>query len=297
LVHSTENFASWWRAGSSLGKARRNLLLCLLVLTCGAWALTLYHALDMRAPESMAGNMAGMEGMAGNMSSMDNMSGNMTGNMAGMAMGGLSAAGWSLGGAVVFVAIWTVMMAAMMLPAAAPMIMIFASAQARRGQAALVPTWIFTAGYLLVWLTAGAIVYAIVEAATGTASFGAPAPGAWAPIVLGATLVVAGIYQFTPLKRVCLRHCRSPFAFVAMHWREGRLGAVRMGALHGLVCLGCCWALFAVLVAAGVMSLAWMLALTLVVFAEKVLPLGELTARVIGVALIAAGLALSISGV
>jgi len=217
----------------------------------------------------------------------DSMSG--MDNMASMATSGLSAAGWSLAGAVVFVAIWTVMMAAMMLPAAAPMIMIFASAQARRGQGALVPTWIFTAGYLLVWLTAGVIVYVIVEAATGTMSHSGAT--AWAPIALGTILVVAGIYQFTPLKRVCLRHCRSPFAFVAMHWRDGRLGAVRMGVVHGLFCLGCCWALFAVLVAAGVMSLAWMLALTLAVFAEKVLPLGELTARVIGIALIVAGLA------
>jgi predicted metal-binding membrane protein len=92
------------------------------------------------------------------------------------------------------------------------------------------------------------------------------------------------------LKRVCLRHCRSPFAFVALHWRDGRLGALRMGILHGVFCFGCCWALFAVLVAAGVMSLAWMLALTLVVFAEKVLPHPKGTSIIIGVALIVLGL-------
>ena len=86
---------------------------------------------------------------------------------------------------------------------------------------------------------------------------------------------LAGLYQLTPLKRVCLDHCRSPFGFVMQHWREGYGGALRMGVVHGLYCLGCCWALFAVLVATGVMSLAWMLLLTLVVFAEKVLPFGR----------------------
>src|SRR6188474_168695 len=284
---STANFLSWWRPDSSLGRARRNLLVCLLVLTCGAWALTLYYAHDMGAPvgAAMSGSMSA-DGMAG----MD--------SMAGMAMGGMSAAGWSFSGAVVFVAIWTVMMAAMMLPAAAPMIMIFASAQARRGQAALVPTWIFTGGYLLVWLAAGVIVYVTVEVVTDTAShLGAIERGAWAPLALGIILIMAGVYQFTPIKRVCLRHCRSPFAFVAMHWRDGRLGAVQMGVLHGIFCLGCCWALFAVLVAAGAMSLAWMLALTLVVFAEKVLPLAQITSYAIGVALVILGVEVSFASV
>lgn len=260
---------SWWRPNSSLGRARRNLL----VLTCGAWALTLYYALEMGAPVGAA------------------MSGGMSADgMAGMAMGGMSAAGWSFSSAVVFVAIWTVMMAAMMLPAAAPMIMIFASAQARRGQAPFVPVWIFTGGYLLVWLTAGV-------AAETASHLGAIERGAWAPFALGIILIMAGVYQFTPIKRVCLRHCRSPFAFVAMHWRDGRLGAVEMGVLHGVFCLGCCWALFAVLAAAGVMSLAWMLALTLVVFAEKVFPWAHFTSYTIGVALVVLGLAVSVSTV
>ena len=114
----------------------------------------------------------------------------------------------------------------------------------------------------------------------------APAARAtWAPLALGATLVAAGLYQFTPLKRVCLSHCRSPLSFVMRHWRSGRLGALRMGIVHGAYCLGCCWALFAVLVAAGVMSLAWMLLLTLVVFVEKVLPLGRRVSASIGIVL------------
>jgi predicted metal-binding membrane protein len=106
-------------------------------------------------------------------------------------------------------------------------------------------------------------------------------------------LLVAGLYQLTPLKRVCLDHCRTPLGFVASHWRDGRLGALRMGIVHGAYCLGCCWALFAVLVAAGVMSLAWMLLLTLVVFAEKALPQGRRTAAVVGGALVVLGLAVA----
>ena len=92
------------------------------------------------------------------------------------------------------------------------------------------------------------------------------------------------------LKRICLRQCRSPFGFVAQYWRDGRFGALTMGGRHGLYCLGCCWALFAVLVAAGMTSIAWMLLLTLVIFAEKVLPHGERTSAAVGLGLIALGL-------
>jgi hypothetical protein len=112
----------------------------------------------------------------------------------------------------------------------------------------------------------------------------------FAPPALGATLVVAGLYQFTPLKRVCLSHCRLPLAFVAQHWCDGWGGALFMGLRHGTYCLGGCWALFAVLVATGVMNLAWMLLLTLIVFVEKLLPHGRRSAAVIGIALVALGL-------
>jgi predicted metal-binding membrane protein len=111
----------------------------------------------------------------------------------------------------------------------------------------------------------------------------------WAPILLGSTVLAAGLYQFTPIKSVCLSHCRSPLAFFAQHWRAGRVGALVMGLRHGGYCLGCCWALFAVMVAAGIMSLAWMLLLTLIVFTEKVLPRGWRAVRVIGIALILLG--------
>ena len=270
---------AWWRATSTLGRARRNLLISLGVLASTAWAFTVHESLHMGAPigDALRGGMSaeGMEGMGG---------------MEGMAMGGMSAAGWSVGAALVFVGVWTVMMAAMMLPAAAPMIHTFASAQARRDNAAAVPTWIFIAGYLFVWSAVGLVVYGLVQVGADASSYlGSVDRAIWGPLVLGVTLVGAGVYQFTPLKRVCLRHCRSPMAFVALHWRDGRLGAVRMGIWHGAYCLGCCWALFAILVVAGIMSLAWMLVLTLIVFAEKVFPHGQRVSATVGVALIVLG--------
>jgi predicted metal-binding membrane protein len=254
-----------------LARAPLGLLLSLAVLTGAAWVLTLHHALSMGAPMGVA----------------------VRGGVAAEGMAGMSAAagGWSLGGAAAFLVAWTVMMAAMMFPAALPMIVVFAAAQARRQRDVAVPTWIFVAGYLLVWATAGLLVYALVQIGSEVATrLAAPERAVWAPLALAATLIAAGLYQFTPAKRVCLGHCRSPFGFVARHWRDGRVGALGMGVRHGLYCLGCCWALFAVLAAAGVMSLAWMLLLTLVVFAEKVLPQGRRASTVVGVVLVALGL-------
>ncbi|RUW25809.1 DUF2182 domain-containing protein [Mesorhizobium sp. M4B.F.Ca.ET.215.01.1.1] len=258
------------------------LLASLVGLTAAAWALTLYQTFSMDMPMGIAvrGGMAGMEGMAG------------------MAMAGIAADGWSVAGAAAFLAVWTVMMAAMMLPAAAPMIFMFAAAQARREQGVAVPTWTFVAGYLLIWAAAGLVVYVLVQLGSGFAtSLDPPQRSKWAPLALGATLGVAGLYQFTTFKHVCLSHCRSPLAFVAQHWRDGRVGALKMGLRHGLYCFGCCWALFAVLVATGVMSLAWMLLLTLVVFVEKLLPRGRRFEGSVGVALVALGIVLSLGAI
>src|SRR5262249_48877876 len=161
-------------------------------VTCIAWALTLYQASNMSAPLDavMGGGMA-------------------DDSMEGMAMEAMSAAGWSFAGLGIFLAFWTVMMAAMMLPAAIPMICIFASAQARRGRQVAVPTWIFVAGYILVWAAAGQLVYVVVHAASELASHPASLDrDIWRPLALAVTLALAGLYQFAPLKRICLRHCR-----------------------------------------------------------------------------------------
>jgi predicted metal-binding membrane protein len=184
------------------------------------------------------------------------------------------------------------MMAAMMFPAAAPMLLLFqtVATQRRTSTGASVPTWVFAAGYFVVWTAVGILTWTLIQVLSDVAGrLGAAERATWAPIALGAVLVGAGLYQLTPLKQVCLDHCRSPFAFVMQHWRAGYGGAVRMGIAHGLYCLGCCWALFAVLVAAGVMSLAWMLALTLIVFAEKVLPGGQRVSQAVGIAFLVLG--------
>jgi predicted metal-binding membrane protein len=261
---------AYLRLASTVGHIPLTLLVSLLAVTAIAWAFTLYQPFAMSASMGSAmGEMEGMEDMA-----MDSM-----------------AAGWSFAGLLIFVTVWTIMMVAMMLPAAAPMILIFASAQARRNRQVAVPTWIFVAGYILVWAAAGLGAYVLDQAFTKLVSSQASLdPGTWAPLALGITLILAGLYQFTPLKHVCLRQCRSPWGFVAQYWREGRTGAVNMGVRHGLYCLGCCWALFAVLTAVGMMSIAWMLSLTLLVFAEKVFPYGVRISAAVGLALIAIGL-------
>jgi predicted metal-binding membrane protein len=259
-----------------IARSRLAVLVALVLVTSGAWALIVQQARTMDMPMGAAvlgGIDAGMDGMGG------------------MASSGMATANWSVWEAVPFVAIWAVMMAAMMLPAAAPMVLVFDTVYAkRRGQPTFVPTWIFVAGYLLVWTAVGLVVYVLVRLGSDlTLRLGTADRKSWAPLALGATLVTAGLYQFTPLKRICLTHCRSPLGFVLGHWREGRLGALRMGLQHGAYCLGCCWMLFAVLVVMGIMSLAWMVLLTLVVFVEKVFPQGRRIALGVGAAFIVLG--------
>lgn len=256
------------------------VLAVLALLTIAAWALTVYQARTMDMPMGI---------VARGGSAVDTMDG-----MAGMAASGMAGMTgvWSWDGLVAFVVAWAVMMAAMMFPAAAPMLLLFHNAYARRraNGNTFVPTWVFAAGYLLVWTTAGIITWAAVAGVSDLAGrLDAGDRSTWGPLALGATLATAGLYQLTPLKHMCLDHCRSPMGFVMQHWREGYAGALRMGVVHGAFCLGCCWALFAVLVAAGVMSLAWMALLTLVVFGEKVLPVGKQAARMTGITLLALG--------
>jgi predicted metal-binding membrane protein len=184
------------------------------------------------------------------------------------------------------------MMAAMMLPSTAPMILTFAAAQARRDRNIAIPTWMFVAGYILVWAYAGLLVYLLICAGRDLVDqLTWLENDAWAPLALGVTLTLAGLYQFTPLKRLCLRHCRSPLAFVRRHWHDGWEHAAGLGIRHGLYCLGCCWALMGVMVAAAwMMNIAWMVLITLVVFAEKVLPHGPRISAVVALGLIALGL-------
>jgi predicted metal-binding membrane protein len=190
---------------------------------------------------------------------------------------------------VAFVAGWVAMMAAMMFPAILPVVTIFRRA-AVRGQAA--PTSVFIAGYLAVGSAIGVPAYFAWRSLQGPIGDTAP----WAGRLAGAVFLIAAAYQLSPLKSVCLKHCRSPMSFFLRQRHNLRrpLGAATAGAAHGLVCLGCCWALMAILVAVGTMQLAWMVALAALIFIEKVIPIGEYVAKVAAMAFSVFGLVLVI---
>ena len=197
-----------------------------------------------------------------------------------LALLGGSMAGDSIGS---FLVGWLVMMTAMMLPAAMPMIRIvrLATPPGRWGDWHIL---LFVTGYLMLWTALG--IVALVARSTVTAL--GPTGETWAAI---GVLALAGAYEFSPLKHSCLTACRSPMDFVVLHWRSGAAGALRLGIDHGLYCIGCCWALMAVLVIAGGMGLGWVAGIALVVFAEKVLPGNTIVPRAVGVALlVSAGL-------
>jgi predicted metal-binding membrane protein len=185
---------------------------------------------------------------------------------------------------------WAVMMIAMMTPAAAPMILTFAAVHRRRQaeNRPAVPTAVFVLGYFVVW-TAFSAVAALGQAGLHAAALLSPKMTAESPLLGGVLLVVAGVFQWTPLKRTCLNLCRSPLSFVMSRWREGHAGAFVMGLRHGLYCLGCCWALMTLLFVAGVMNLVWVAVIAVAVLVEKTLPRGELVGRITGGALVIAG--------
>jgi predicted metal-binding membrane protein len=176
-------------------------------------------------------------------------------------------------GAGLWIGAWTVMMAAMMLPSTSPLVLLYARQSTATSSALL------TAGYVAVWAGVGLAAYGI--------DMRLPDPS---NRVVGAVLIGAGLYQLTPLKTACLKRCRNPADFLVTHWRRGRVGALRLGVEHGAYCLGCCWALMGVLIVAGSMSLAWVLAIALVVAGEKLLPAGQLFGRLGGVGLLVAGI-------
>jgi predicted metal-binding membrane protein len=174
---------------------------------------------------------------------------------------GLGTFGW-------FLSVWVVMMAAMMLPSVAPTIALYA--RMTRQRSPLSPL-LFTAGYLVTWAAAGILAFAIGLAVDSTWGdvLAWNRAGRW---VAGATLVLAAVYQFTPLKDVCLGKCRSPLGFLLGSWREGWSGALQMGTKNGAWCVGCCWALMAGLFALGVMSIVWMAVVAGLIAVEKTLP-------------------------
>ena len=193
---------------------------------------------------------------------------------------------------ILMLVMWWVMMAAMMLPSATPAILLYGRVrQERSGTAAIAASWMFLAGYLLAWLALSAAATGLQVAAMDWGLVDPMAMRATSPALAGGMLIAVGLYQWSPAKDACLTTCRSPAAFLSRYWRPGPRGALRLGLLHGLSCIGCCWLLMALLFVGGVMNFLWIAALTALVAAEKLLPPGRIVARVAGGVFIAWGAA------
>ena len=189
-----------------------------------------------------------------------------------------------------FMAMWLTMMVAMMFPAVGPIVLAHRAVTAQRGEGGA-STVAFVLGYLVVWTLIGLVPLGVLLAVRGLPP--EAARSGWLPTVSGAALILAGLYQFTPLKGICLRACRSPLGFIMSHdFGSGAIGAFRAGLSHGAYCLGCCWALMSILVVVGLMNLAWMALLALIFLAEKNWRHGVGLSRIAGTAVALLGLAI-----
>ncbi len=216
-----------------------------------------------------------------------------------MSHGGMAASG-SMGGQVLspwraeplFLTflMWSIMMVGMMLPSATPAIMLYGSMVGgkRMGEAVLPMVWVFTSGYLAVW-TGFSIVVTGLQAFLEANALLTPMMTSASHWLTGILLIAAGLYQWLPVKRVCLEKCRAPLQFFLFHWQPGRAGAFRMGVEHGVFCLGCCWVLMLLLFAAGVMNLLWVALIAGFVIVEKLLPAGIYAGHLAGIGLVIAG--------
>jgi len=198
---------------------------------------------------------------------------------------------WSAGYAALISVMWWVMMVAMMLPTAAPtVLLVTALAWDRNVNSNLVPAvaLLFASGYLLVWC-GFSLAATLLQWHLDTAGLLSERMAFGDAILASTVLIAAGVYQWTPLKDTCLRHCRSPTEFLVRHWQPGSLGAVGTGVRHGLFCLGCCWMLMALLFVGGLMSVTWIGAIALFVLLEKIMPWGAWMSRLSGVLLVVCG--------
>jgi predicted metal-binding membrane protein len=249
-------------------------LLGLIGVSLLAWGYLVWMALAM--------DMGGMSAMGSD-------------GMAGMAMPRLAA--WRGADWLAMFLMWAIMMVGMMLPSAAPMILLYDLVRERQeaSGASLAATAVFALGYLAAW--AGfSLVATSAQWALEQAALLSPRLASASPWLGGGLLIAAALYQWSPLKHTCLAHCRAPLFFLAHHWRPGRAGAFLMGLHHGLYCIGCCWVLMALLFVFGVMNLLWIAALALLVLAEKLAPSGEWLARASALLLAGAGVLLIAAG-
>jgi predicted metal-binding membrane protein len=264
----------------------------LVMLTVAAWLLTIFQSrmhvgmgrmdMSMPAPHQTSSMAAPGQGHGGMM-------------MPGMPMDSASTPQASTTIAfevMLFLAMWITMMIAMMFPSVYPMVLLFArvsKGQASQSDKTQVPTWIFVAGYLVIWTLIGGLLYLaslLVWWVGGQVSW----MREWAVIGSAIVLIGAGLYQFSSWKGICLTHCRSPLSFILHQWRAGALGAFRMGIDHGAYCVGCCWGLMLVMFVMGLMSFVWMGILTVGIFLEKITRYGSTLSKVIGGILILLGL-------
>jgi predicted metal-binding membrane protein len=187
-------------------------------------------------------------------------------------------------------AMWAVMMVAMMVPTAVPMTLMYA-AVARKASAQhnpVAPTFVFVTGYIAMW-TVFSLVATVAQHALDQAALLSPMMVSKSASFGAALLIAAGVYQFTPLKNACVRNCRTPAHFISRYWRTGTLGAFRMGLTLGAYCVGCCWILMGLLFVGGVMNLLWIAAIAIFVLLEKTIPFGPVGGRVAGAAMILVG--------
>lgn len=224
----------------------------LIAITALAWAYMVYLAWDMKDMEMGSG----MAMTTGDLAMTQVMS-------------------WSAVDFVMTFVMWAAMMVAMMLPAAAPMILMFATVNGKRQDQGrpFVATTVFLSGYLVVWW-GFALVATLAQWGLHQGTLLSSMMGSVTPVLGGILLIAAGAFQWTPLKNVCLKHCRTPVGFMMSHWQEGGRGAFNMGIHHGIFCLGCCWFLMGLMFVAGVMSLVWMAAIAVYILLEKVVPQG-----------------------
>lgn len=212
--------------------------------------------------------------------------------MPGMKMAASGVAAWGPSDGFVLFAMWVVMMVAMMLPSAAPVILLFSRIGATRASSGRVstPMSFFAAGYLAVWIAFSAVA-ALLQFGLHYLTLLSLEMRSANSILSGAILIATGVYQWLPVKQSCLSHCRSPLGFLTTSWKEGKRGAIRMGVTHGAFCVGCCWMLMLLLFVGGVMNLLLVAAISAMVLLEKVFPAGLVIARVSGALLVIAGAA------
>lgn len=200
---------------------------------------------------------------------------------------------WTLNNTLTTLVMWSVMMIAMMLPSAMPMVLVFSAVNKKRHSFGnqLVPTWIFVFGYIIVWIIFS-LIATLTQLVIHNFALVSPEIRIINPVLSGIILISAGVYQFTPVKEVCLKNCQSPLSFMMNYWRAGKVGAFIMGLHHGLYCVGCCWILMILLFVAGVMNLLWISLIAIFIFLEKVIQRNYLLSYIAGFLLIVWGFGL-----